>query len=124
MSGHLCAPAHGRTGLVGAAKLALTGTANGTTSTIPGQGQSQDKHQPPDRQHNAVWAMNENMAKLRTGTDEEKAIALTWLWHLIGDIRQPLHEGSTDGVVQSPAICAGLRAGCAGAGGEGRFAVG
>jgi S1/P1 Nuclease len=43
---------------------------------FPGLGQSEDKHQPPPDQHNAVWAMNENMAKLRTGTDEEKAIAL------------------------------------------------
>lgn len=44
---------------------------------FPGLGQSEDKHQPPPDQHNAVWAMNENMAKLRNGTEEEKAIALT-----------------------------------------------
>ena len=25
------------------------------------------------------------------GTDEEKAIYLTWLMHLVGDIHQPLH---------------------------------
>jgi len=29
--------------------------------------------------------------KIRTGTDEEKEIYLTWLLHLIGDIHQPLH---------------------------------
>ncbi len=58
---------------------------------FPGLGESEDKHQPPAGQHNAVWAMNENMAKLKNGTDEEKAIALTWLCHLIGDIHQPLH---------------------------------
>ena len=58
---------------------------------LPRDGESEDKHQPPANQHNAVWAMNENMAKLKSGTDEEKAVAVTWLCHLIGDIHQPLH---------------------------------
>ena len=31
------------------------------------------------------------MDKVRSGTDEEKAIYLTWLMHLVGDIHQPLH---------------------------------
>jgi hypothetical protein len=35
--------------------------------------------------------MTEDMAKFRSGTDEEKAVALTWLCHLIRDVHQPLH---------------------------------
>ena len=31
------------------------------------------------------------MGSIRTGTDEEEAIYLAWLMHLIGDIHQPLH---------------------------------
>ena len=54
-------------------------------------GESEDKHQPPAGQHNAVWAMTDQMAKLKSGTDEEKAVALIWLCNLIGDIHQPIH---------------------------------
>ena len=35
--------------------------------------------------------MNDQMDKLKSGTDEEKAVAVTWLCQLIGDIHQPLH---------------------------------
>jgi hypothetical protein len=29
--------------------------------------------------------------KIKSGTDEEKAVYMTWLFHLVGDIHQPLH---------------------------------
>jgi hypothetical protein len=48
-------------------------------------------HQPPECQENAVWAMYRCLDKIRNGTDEEKAVYLTWLCHLVGDIHQPLH---------------------------------
>jgi hypothetical protein len=56
-----------------------------------GMGESEDKHQPPAGQENAVWAMNRCLEKIKNGTDEEKAVYLTWLCHLVGDIHQPLH---------------------------------
>jgi S1/P1 Nuclease len=41
---------------------------------------------------NILTAMAENESVVRNGTDpERKAIALAWLFHLIGDIHQPLH---------------------------------
>src|SRR5262245_31914837 len=49
------------------------------------------KHQPPAGQQNAVYAFGVNLEKARTGSDEEKAVALTWIFHLVGDIHQPLH---------------------------------
>jgi hypothetical protein len=58
--------------------------------TFPG-GPDPDKYQPPNGQENILWAIDKNSAKFKTGTDEEKAVALTWLCHLVGDIHQPLH---------------------------------
>ena len=58
---------------------------------FPGMGQDPEKHQPPAGQENAVWAMNRCLDKIKNGTDEEKAVYLTWLCHLVGDIHQPLH---------------------------------
>ena|SRR5262249_35557665 len=41
---------------------------------------------------NILTAMAENERVVRSGTDpEQKAIALAWLFHLVGDIHQPLH---------------------------------
>src|SRR5215510_3667413 len=41
---------------------------------------------------NILTAMAENERIVRNGTDpERKAIALAWLFHLVGDIHQPLH---------------------------------
>jgi hypothetical protein len=40
-----------------------------------------------------LWAINENTRILKSGdvSVQEKAIALAWLVHLLGDIHQPLH---------------------------------
>jgi hypothetical protein len=54
-------------------------------------GQDPEKHQPPAGQENAVWAMNRCLDKFKNGTDEERAVYLAWLCHLVGDIHQPLH---------------------------------
>jgi S1/P1 Nuclease len=44
------------------------------------------------RSKNILTAMAENERVVRIGTDpEQKAIALAWLFHLVGDIHQPLH---------------------------------
>ena len=41
---------------------------------------------------NILTAMAENASVVKTAKDpERKAIALTWLFHLVGDIHQPLH---------------------------------
>jgi hypothetical protein len=58
---------------------------------FPGMGQDPEKHQPPAGQENAVWAMNRCLERIKNGTDEVKAVYLTWLCHLVGDIHQPLH---------------------------------
>jgi hypothetical protein len=48
-------------------------------------------HEPPAREENAVNQLAACVAKIRAGTDEEKAVYTTWLFHLVGDIHQPLH---------------------------------
>ena len=41
---------------------------------------------------NILTAMAENESVVRNGNDaERKAIALAWLFHLVGDVHQPLH---------------------------------
>lgn len=41
---------------------------------------------------NILTALAENESVVRNGTDAQpKAIALAWLFHLVGDIHQPLH---------------------------------
>jgi S1/P1 Nuclease len=59
--------------------------------TFPGGGADPDKHQPPAGQENAVWCLNRCADKIRNGNDTEKAVYMTWLFHLCGDIAQPLH---------------------------------
>ena len=42
---------------------------------------------------NILTALAENVGVVRNGTDpQRKAIALVWLFHLVGDIHQPLHS--------------------------------
>ena len=50
------------------------------------------KLQPPAKQENVVNQLTVCVEKVSKGaTDEEKAVYLTWLFHLVGDIHQPLH---------------------------------
>lgn len=49
------------------------------------------RHEPPAKQENIVNQLAVCVDKIKTGTDEEKAVHLTWLFHLVGDTHQPLH---------------------------------
>jgi hypothetical protein len=49
------------------------------------------KHEPPAKQENAVNQLAVCMDKIKNGSEEEKAVYTTWLFHLVGDIHQPLH---------------------------------
>jgi S1/P1 Nuclease len=40
---------------------------------------------------NILTALAENESIVKSGNDERRAIALAWLFHLVGDIHQPLH---------------------------------
>ncbi len=57
----------------------------------PGSKVDPAKHQPPAGQENVVNSLTICMEKIKTGTDVEKAVFMTWLFHLVGDIHQPLH---------------------------------
>jgi hypothetical protein len=59
--------------------------------TFPGGGGDPEKHQPAAGEKNAVWAMNNALDAIKNDTDVGKAVSLTWLFHLVGDIHQPLH---------------------------------
>jgi imidazolonepropionase-like amidohydrolase len=49
------------------------------------------QHEPPAKQENVVNQLAVCVEKVRTGTEQEQAVYFTWLFHLVGDIHQPLH---------------------------------
>jgi hypothetical protein len=52
--------------------------------------------EPPPDTENLLWALREN-ARIVADTaaaDTDRAIALCWLFHLVGDMHQPLHAAS------------------------------
>ena len=57
----------------------------------PGSKVDAAKHQPPAGQENIVNTLTICLDKIAKGTDVEKAVYMTWLFHLVGDIHQPLH---------------------------------
>jgi hypothetical protein len=57
----------------------------------PGSKIDPAKHQPPKEEANIVWALPLAIAKAKNGTQEDRAIYLCWILHLLGDIHQPLH---------------------------------
>jgi hypothetical protein len=57
----------------------------------PGSTVDPARHEPPANQENVVRQLGVCVDKIRTGSEEEKAVYLTWLFHLVGDIHQPLH---------------------------------
>jgi hypothetical protein len=59
--------------------------------TFPGGGEDANKHQPPPGQENAVWCLHRCMENIANGTDAEKAVYMTWLFHVTTDLGQPLH---------------------------------
>jgi S1/P1 Nuclease len=57
----------------------------------PGSKVDPAKHQPTAGQENVVNILARCMEKIQEGNDVEKAVYMTWLFHLVGDIHQPLH---------------------------------
>lgn len=54
-------------------------------------GQPDSVKPAPPREENIVQAFGLNLKKLRQGAREDQAVALCWLFHLVGDVHQPLH---------------------------------
>ncbi len=47
--------------------------------------------EPGNNDGRLLWALNENHRGLAQGDAEDRAVALTWMFHLVGDVHQPLH---------------------------------
>lgn len=45
----------------------------------------------PDQKENIVYRLGYSVAKIKNGNNEDRAIYLCWVLHLVGDIHQPLH---------------------------------
>lgn len=45
----------------------------------------------PDDDGFLLWALQQNQRRLHGGSAHDRAVALTWMFHLIGDAHQPLH---------------------------------
>jgi hypothetical protein len=52
-----------------------------------------DKDLRPDPRHNVLAALERRFAELKSTSTpaEDRAVALCWLLHLVGDVQQPLH---------------------------------
>jgi S1/P1 nuclease len=62
---------------------------------VQAQGEPETVHTMPPEAQNIVTAIALNEGIVRSDRDpQRRAIALTWLFHLIGDIHQPLHTVS------------------------------
>ena len=77
-----------------AARVRLKIDRLGTTSTCPLNPRTNRRtclvREPDPVNILTALAENENVVK-NENDSEQKAIALTWLFHLVGDIHQPLH---------------------------------
>mgnify|MGYP002780497965 CR=1 FL=1 len=50
---------------------------------------------PPEPENNLPNAYEFNLTRLKTAPDAvEKSVAVTWLFHLVGDVHQPLHTST------------------------------
>jgi hypothetical protein len=55
-------------------------------------GQPENVRTKPPESENILTALAENERIAKTGSDaESRGIALTWLFHLVGDVHQPMH---------------------------------
>jgi hypothetical protein len=62
---------------------------------IPSQSNFKMEGPLPDaNQPNIVTTLTACVEKIRNGSPEEKAVYVCWLFHLVGDIHQPLHTTS------------------------------
>jgi hypothetical protein len=48
-------------------------------------------YRPKEEGEDILQALKNSIQKIEKGADEEKAVYLCWLLHLVGDIHQPLH---------------------------------
>jgi hypothetical protein len=55
----------------------------------PSSSESAEDHQPESE--NALNALPNCIEKAKNGSDQEKAMNLCWVLHLVGDLQQPLH---------------------------------
>lgn len=46
----------------------------------------------PEQDGYLLWALQENVRRLGSDSDAVRAVALTWLFHLVTDLHQPLHD--------------------------------
>lgn len=46
----------------------------------------------PQRDGFLLWALDENTRRLASESAQVRAVALTWLLHLVGDLHMPLHD--------------------------------
>ncbi|HZV04416.1 MAG TPA: S1/P1 nuclease [Gemmataceae bacterium] len=52
------------------------------------------KHQPPPDEENVVWKLGNAVKQMKNGNQEDQAVNLCWILHLVGDIHQPLHTAA------------------------------
>ena len=75
-------------------RLNYSARRNGITSTFPSSLQASQKtsnHWPHDPD-NILSALAENQRRVKSQVSaDQRAIALAWLLHLVGDVHQPLH---------------------------------
>ncbi|HEY7310183.1 MAG TPA: S1/P1 nuclease [Gemmataceae bacterium] len=57
----------------------------------PGSHVNSADHQPAANEENIVTRLPYAIAKLKNGNNEDRAVFLCWVLHLVGDIHQPLH---------------------------------
>ncbi len=57
----------------------------------PGSDIDPKDHQPPADEENIVNQLTVCRTKIKKGNDADRAVYLAWLFHLAGDIHQPLH---------------------------------
>lgn len=46
----------------------------------------------PQQDGYLLWALEENVRRLGSDSDAVRAVALTWLFHLVTDVHQPMHD--------------------------------
>jgi len=57
----------------------------------PGSAIDPNTHQPPADEENIVRQLGFAVKKVKSGNQEDQAVYLCWILHLVGDIHQPLH---------------------------------
>jgi S1/P1 Nuclease len=78
--------------MIFASKIGNSTGGCGTTSTCHSNQMANLRTYKPESPSHILTAMAENESIVKNENDlERKAIALAWLFHLVGDVHQPLH---------------------------------